>query len=161
LSNQAKVEADAKLIALEEKPQALPKVERLSPPLVLATGPGEGGFGKYLEELFNGYPEMHERSDKFVAIDSNREELKENALTNDDLIEKGMLESVNSAIAKLDVDSSVIEVHNFKASFATGVALYDTNNNRIVDYIKKPDGKSASPNEDNIQDIAETEDAGN
>ena len=133
-----------------------------NPPIVLSPAQ-EGGFGKYLEDLFNGYPEAHERSDRYIAISKKPDELRENALSEEELREDKLLDIVETAKAKLDFDGDVentIEVHRFDAAFASGVVLYDTNNNRILDYIKKPKRNSAK-SVDSEQTVANTEDAGN
>jgi len=165
LSNNARNEADAKLLALDEQPKNLPDVERLKLPIVLSPDPKQG-FGKYLEDLFNGYPELHERTDRFVAIDENLDALQEHALSKDELHSEGYLESVDASIAKLDITKDTLEVHRFEASFASGVAIYDTNTNRILDYIKKPEKQPETVADDAKSDndkkvMAESEDAGN
>ena len=162
LSNKAKLEADEKLRLVKAQPQDLPKVSMFNPPIVLSPA-HEGGFGKYLEDLFNGYPEAHERSDRYIAISKKPDELRENALSEEELREDKLLDIVKTAKAKLDFDGDVentIEVHRFDAAFASGVVLYDTNNNRILDYIKKPKRNSAK-SVDSEQTVANTEDAGN
>lgn len=162
LSNKAKIEADEKLLLVEEQPQELPKVSMLNPPIVLSPSPA-GGFGKYLEELFNGYPELHERSDRFVSITENQDELREHAMSEEELHEENLLDIVKTAKAKLDLDGDAIdsiEVHRFDAAFASGVALYDPNHNRILDYIKKPK-RDSDKTVDTEQTVADTDEAGN
>ena len=84
-------------------------------------------------------------------------------MSKEELREDNLLDIVETAIAKLDVDRDVentIEIHRFDAAFASGVVLYDTSNNRILDYIKKPESDS-DKSLDSKQTIANTEDAGN
>ena len=151
LSAQAEAQAAAELREREREPRAVATLVSGSPragadapvPLLKTPTPGREEFGKYLEELFNGYPEMHERSDKFVVLDANDESLSTKALKLEDLENATEREAVRAALGTAE-RAGTIELHRFKARYASGIALYDPTSARIVDYVAEEDGNDTT-----------------
>lgn len=143
LSNQAHQEANAKLSALKLTPRSINDIDASTPAMLLTPAPKN--FGKYLEELFNGYPESHERSDQFLAIASANDAMRDSALSNEKLKEDGSYEAVQKALKNIKYDPKDMELYSFKSRYSSGVAVFDPASKRIIDYvpIDKPIVKTA------------------
>jgi len=147
LSASDEREAAAKLLAKDVEPGDIEAIVAGTPqanravPLLLTPDPLPGGFGQYLEDLFNDFPEMHARSDKYTVPASDEAVLVERALGLGDLEAAGEREAVEAALAKRPPGTTdSIALHRFKARYADGIALYDIAAARIVDYVPEPDG---------------------
>ena len=69
VSAQAHATAVAELEGLGAQPRPLDGLASgPGVPLLFNPAPGPGEFGDYLAELLNGWPEPHERSDRYVAL---------------------------------------------------------------------------------------------
>ena len=147
LSASDEREAAAQLLARDVEPgdiEALvagtPQADR-AVPLLLTPDPIAGGFGRYLEDLFNGFPEMYARSDKYTVPTSGEAALVERALALGELRTGGEREAVEAALAKRPPGvTGSIALHRFEARYADGIVLYDVDAARIVDYVPEPDG---------------------
>ena len=154
LSASDERDAASTLRAKEVEPQGIDALvvgsdqERRAVPLLLIPDPGADGFGQYLADLFNDFPELYARSDKYTVIADDDSRLAEHALTLDDLGTGAQRAAVERALAKRSNGTGPIALHRFKARYADGIALYDTAEARIVDYVPKaPDdapGKAAA-----------------
>lgn len=133
LSAQANKDADQELRKLNAEPQPLPKVGLLELPLLLSPDPEN--LGKHLEEILNGYPGPQERSDKFVPIAEHRESMQKGALSNADIAKAGASEEIEQSLNKLALAASNVEFYKFKARYASGIAIFDPKNLRILDYV--------------------------
>jgi len=81
LSNAALEVADKALLEKEITPKDISKLNPGRPDLLYTRSPTQETYANYLEEMFNGYPEPHERSDKLQSIHAGREEMKKYAVT--------------------------------------------------------------------------------
>ena len=150
VSAQAEREAAAALREADIEPRTVDELVAYSAragatapvPLLMTPTPGRGDFGQYLADLFNGLPEMHERSDKYVVIAAGDGALSDEALTLDAL-DEGERDAVEAALRDVSVGAGAIELHRFKARYASGVAIYDPASARILDYVPRPAKASA------------------
>jgi hypothetical protein len=133
LSAQANKEADQELRKVNAEPQPLPKVSLLKLPLLLTPEPDD--LSTHLEEILNGYPGPQERSDQFVPIAAHHESMQKGALSTIDLAQVGASEEIEQALNKLSLAASDVEFYTFKARYANGIAIFDPNNMRILDYV--------------------------
>ena len=172
LSAQAHAEAEAQLRELGAEPRSLEALARASAtgagvPLLLNPAPGAGEFGTYLEELFNGWPEPHERSDRYVAIgpapvptadaatgpeigpeigaalpDTDEaaaaRALADAALGLDELEDPATAAAVEDALDAAGLAPELVQLHRFKARYASGVAIYDPRSARILEWVRRP-----------------------
>lgn len=127
-------EADKELVKLEGVPKALPQGQAFQVPILLTPAPDD--VGKYLQDLLNGYPSAHERSDQYVAIADHHEQMQRYRMSIDELEKTGALEVVKNAASKLDLTMNDIEVYKFRARYADGFALYNPGIASIVDYVR-------------------------
>ncbi len=164
LSAQAHAEANGELAERGAAPREIAEIAAGRPPLLLTPPPGKGEFGKYLEELFNGWPEPHERSDRYVALapfavsagrlaergeggpeigaarpadaaSVARDTLARAALGLDD-IEPAMREAVETALDDEGLAPELVQLHRFKARYAGGIAIYDPAAARILEWVR-------------------------
>ena len=133
LSAQANKDADQELLKLNAVPQPLPRASLLKLPLLLTPEPEN--LGKHLEEILNGYPGPNERSDQFVPLAAQRESMHKGALSMADLDDAGASEEIEQALNKLSLAASDVEFYKFKARYANGIAIFDPNGLRILDYV--------------------------
>lgn len=134
LSNVAYTKAAANLEKLNESPQAIAALDKRIPAVLISPLPS-GGSAKYLEQLLNGYPQLHERSDNFIPAINNSDKLRDQTVSSEILKSEDPGGLVEKALAKIKNKES-IGVYRFKARYASGFALYDHDNASIVDYIK-------------------------
>jgi hypothetical protein len=127
--------ADAELRALNEQPRPLPPTALLQVPLLLTPEPAPGEFGKYLENMFNGYPGPQERSDQYVPLASHHDSMRGDALSRAQLADQGALEAVEKALQRQSLSAGDVEFYRFKARYANGIAVFDPAAMRIVDYV--------------------------
>ena len=163
LSARAHAQAEAQLRELGAEPRSLESLARTSAtgvPLLLNPAPGAGEFGAYLEELFNGWPEPHERSDRYVAIgpapvptadavagpeigaalpDTDEaaaaRALADAALGLDELEDPVTVAAVEDALDAAGLAPELVQLHRFKARYASGIAIYDPRSARILKWV--------------------------
>lgn len=146
VSAQAEAESAEDLRAREVEPRDIGELvassdaagARARVPLLMTPAPGKGEFGKYLADLFNGFPEMHERSDKYVVLAAGEPALADGALTLDELDSDAERAAVEAALGKIPLAADAIELHRFRARYASGIAIFDPAAARIVDYVPRP-----------------------
>lgn len=124
---------DAKLLDLNLIPNTVDAARAFNIPLYLTPAPEN--YGEYMAEVMNNYPSGHGRSDQYVSLSDNHDQLKRNALSKEALASVGALDKVEAAAASRDVLLSEVEVYDFRARFAQGYALYDPVKARIIDYV--------------------------
>ncbi|ASJ76424.1 hypothetical protein [Granulosicoccus antarcticus] len=143
LSAKDNQDANQQLLELEQQPQPLPPTAMLKVPLLLTPTPSleDGGYGKVLEDMFNGYPSPQERSDQYVSVVENHAAMRAGALGIEQLAEKGVLEVVERALQKHSLKPENVEFYKFQARYASGIVLFDPQSMQIVDFIahQKPD----------------------
>lgn len=153
LSAQANIEADRELLILNEQPQPLPAVSLLKLPLLLSPEPEN--LGKHLEEILNGYPGPNERSDRFVPLAAHHESMQKNALSMVELEKAGASNAIENALGKLSLAANTVEFYKFKARYATGIAIFDPNELRILDYVTYERPAANSTALDVAEDVSE------
>lgn len=163
LSAQASAEANAQLEALGAEPRTPASIvageaPRRGVPLLLTPAPGPGEFGDHLAELLNGWPEPYERSDRYVAIapapiastdagpeigaahpatdaSSAADALADAALALDELKDPLMRSAVERALDEAGLAPEAVQLHRFRARYASGTAIYDPAAARILDWV--------------------------
>jgi len=126
-------EANDMLLAVNGTPKPLPKAEAFKVPLLMTPDPEN--FGIYLENLFNGYPGAHMRSDQHVALASNHAQLQRKQKTTVELEQLGLLTTVQKVANTQELSIDDVEVYNFRARYAGGFAVYEPESARIIDFI--------------------------
>ncbi len=134
----ANAELAARNITDTQEPRELKKLDDATPAMLLFPAPGPGEFAQYIEELLSGYPEPHERSDKFQPLKGQNELLAKNALSDETLESINMVELVNKAIEKKGLNAEEIQVHPYNARFSKGVVIVDVNELTILDFVPVP-----------------------
>ncbi len=135
LSNQALREANAELLNRGLQPRRLSSLSNTTPALLYTPPPTRENYGKYLADLFNGFPEPHERSDQFVALKERDERMRKDALDDAALQSRGELQQVRTALDGHGIDRESVELYRFKSRYAKGVAAFDPEAMKIVDYV--------------------------
>ncbi len=137
LSNVAYRESNAELMKLERSPQTIKELDASYPALLITPAPTRKNYGTYVSELLNGYPEPHERSDLFITLRENFSDIQQFAIGEEELRQEESYELVQQALKKLNqtTDSDSLELHRFKARYASGIAVFDTQNKKIIDYV--------------------------
>lgn len=145
LSARDKRLADEELRALSAQPQALPPAAMLDLPLMLTPAPSKETYGKYLEEILNGYPGPDQRSDLFVPLGEHHASMQADALDPQELADLGALPTIEKAMKKVPLQAAEsVEFYRFKARYASGIAIFDPQSMRIIDYVPKPTDASAA-----------------
>jgi len=79
LSADAVSYANAELIEREHTPRSIEELKAMDssyPSMLRTPDPAPGEFGKFVSQLFNGYPEYHERTDLIEPLLSEHADLK-------------------------------------------------------------------------------------
>ena len=134
------LKANKELVELGISPGAIPEAKPFAVPLLLS--PVAEDFGKYIAQVFNGYPDAYMRSDQYENLKSNHGKMTKHKLSAERLQEIGDLPLINTALGKLDLTMDNVEVYKFKARYANGYALYDAGQSRIVDYVSAKTDKA-------------------
>jgi len=135
VANADLVEGDAILIEKEGTPVPLSTFDTNTPAFVMATPPDKETFGQYLADLLNGYPDAVTRSDQFMAISEGYSFMQEHVLDDEALVQRGWKKQLEDAVPAKRLNSDTIELYRFETRYASGVALFDTEEHIIVDYI--------------------------
>jgi len=153
LSAAALVKAEMELVGKERQPQSVTQLDNSKPAMMLTPEPGPGEFKAHMRELFDGFPEPHERLDLFVKRGPEHGEfLTERAVTTDKLKITGADVLMDEIITKGDFDKDDIELHHFQARYAKGLVIFSKSEQKILDYVpinwnELIDAKTAELNE--------------
>ena len=128
--------ANKELISLGEQPKQARSIDANRPSNIFIEPPNEENYGKYLEDIFNGYPDPQERSDRYDQIASNYDTMKQRKLTIDELRDSGQWAAVEKKLQSTKTDLQDVDLYRFKARYANGVAVFSPEKMRIVDYIR-------------------------
>lgn len=128
-------QADEQLLSLDLNPQPLPPTALLDVPLLLTPEPTPEEYGKYLENMLNGFPGPQERSDQYVPVASHHDSMAQDALDRQQLVERGAMDVIEQALEKQSLDAEAVEFYRFKARYANGIAIFDPEDMRIVDFV--------------------------
>jgi hypothetical protein len=134
LSNAAYEVSNENLIERNLTPQSIKALDDRIPAILTLPKP-PGGSAKYMQDLLNGFPQQHERSDLFVPAAENYDTISDYVVTKDMLAAENATELVQVALDK-QANPDNINVYRFNARYGSGFALYDHNTAKIVDYIK-------------------------
>ncbi|MFK8076299.1 MAG: hypothetical protein AB8B84_06915 [Granulosicoccus sp.] len=147
VSARDNLEANAQLRQLDINPQPIPAVTLLNVPLLLTPPPAPGKYAEHLNEIFNGYPGPQRRSDQYVSLESNHESMQKDALDIETLNAMGAADVITAALQRKSLELNEVELYKFKARYADGVAVFDPDNKRILDFvpIEKVDKPDESP----------------
>ena len=136
LSATALKEADEKLLVLNETALPLSRFASGHPRMLINPTPKNGEtYGKYLEQIRNGYPLAYERSDQFAELAGHLEMVSKSAWPIDELPNPGQREAVEAAIASAGLQADELEFHDFRARYASGIVIFDPKSVKILDYV--------------------------
>ena len=149
-------EADAALRERDVEPRAIPALvadsgragATASVPLLMTPDPDGEDFGRYLADLFNGFPAPSDRNDQYVVLGGEARIAARHALTLDALAETGEREAVETALESHSLAAADVELHRFEARYADGIAIFDPEAVRIIDYVpteRRPVAAAATP----------------
>lgn len=142
--------ADEELRKLSMEPKPLPAASLLQVPLMLTPEPTRDEFASYLEELLNGYPGPQQRSDRYISLAAAHNSIRANALSRQQLEDRNALQAVEASLARHDRELAQVEVHDFTARYATGVAILDPENLKILDYVALDSTVPATQSADDV-----------
>ena len=137
-------EANKQLITKGEDPQSLKASGQPNPVHMFTPQPTAENLGKFLTDIFNGYPEPHARSDRFMTLESAHEELQHYQLSEEELKQAGNWPQIKQALGKTKLDRSDVEFYRFKARYSQGIALFDKNSLRVVRYVAEESASAQS-----------------
>jgi len=95
-------------------------------------------YPKYLESIYNDFPEIRERSDQYLKVPTHHEELRALRLVPEELAENDYLTVVEQALEEAGWRIDDVELYPLKARYETGVAVFDPQTYRIVDILRDP-----------------------
>jgi len=137
LSIASQREANAELVKRELTPTSLDLYGSQPYPYHIYTVKPVGqSMGRYVADLLNGYPEAHERSDKYLAIADHYNEMRQDRLQKEELKEEGSWKVIATELHKHNHSIEKFDLYPFRARYASGVAVFNPSTMRIVDYIK-------------------------
>ena len=124
------------LLEAEIQPQPLSKFSSRMPVLVHARSFSGDEFGQYLEDVFNGLPELRERSDRYQPVTDARQEIATYRLgspgdgTTIAATENGLTTVEISASSKPDTSENsdtpeAVEIYPLKARYLDGTIEFD------------------------------------
>jgi len=137
LSGAALADANAQLAELDLEPRAIPAIADGRAPVVVNPAPDRGEFGSHLAELLNGYPEPHERSDRFVSAEQADTDLAEAALSLAELDEP-VRHRIEATLDEHRLAPELVQLHRFRARYARGVAIYDPARQQVLEWVSAP-----------------------
>jgi len=112
-------------------------------------------YGIYLESIFNDFPEIRERSDKYLPVSEHLGDLAAVQLRHDDLDSSGQLERVQEMLANKGFDENKIELYPLKARYESGIAVFDPDKHKIVDILRHPEFTKITRNRIAVSDNEE------
>jgi len=137
LSIAAYNEASEQLIERELVPVELDKFDSNPYPYhIYTTKPVGKSMGRFIADLLNGYPEAHERSDKYLPMAKNYDEMRESRIKKEKLEDDGHWAQVEAELIKHQHSLDTFDLYHFTARYGQGVAVFDPEQMRIVDYIE-------------------------
>jgi len=143
LSAAAHRSANAELVALDERPRRIRDLAGGSVPVLVNPPPDKGEFGSYLTQLFNGYPEPHERSDRFVSARQASRALSEAALPIDSF-DSETRQAIQASLKDRALSLDGVQLHRFKTRYARGVTIFDPTRVRVVDWLQSAPALAAA-----------------
>jgi len=143
LSAAAHATANAELLALQEQPRRVRDIDAGLVPVLVNPPPDQAGFGSYLADLFNGYPEPHERSDRFVNANDARDTLALAALPVD-AFDIDVRALIASTLQRHGLTPGEVQLHRFKTRYGRGVTLFDPAQGRVIDWLTSPPSLAAA-----------------
>ena len=109
-------------------------------PVTVYTEPFDSfSYGIYLESIFNDFPEVRERSDKYLPISKHLNDLATTQLWQNELENSGQLSRIQEMLAKKGFDESKVELYPLKARYESGIAVFDPARHEIVDVLRHPE----------------------
>lgn len=128
--------ANEELTRLGEEPRLARSIDNNRPSNIFIEPPNEGNYGKFLEDIFNGFPDPQDRSDKYSQIENNYDVLKKLELSIDELKGLGQWQTVEKELQSTNTDPESVDLYRFKARYAHGVAIFSPGEMRVVDYVR-------------------------
>ena len=118
-------------------------------PVHVFTEPFDGeSFGKYLESLYNDFPEIRERNDQYQGLAESAEQLRELQITKESMQERGILKTVEKLLVKNGRNLEDIELYPLKARYESGIAVVDPESSRIEEILRHDSLDSSKVSED-------------
>ena len=96
-------------------------------------------YGIYLESIFNDFPGIRERSDKYLPISEHLNDLAASQLRHNDLESSGQLQRIQEMLADKGIDEAKVELYPLKARYESGIAVFDPAKHEIVTILRHPD----------------------
>ena len=135
VSRAAHLAANRQLRELNEEPIHVATLSDDRPRVVFTEPPTGENLGQFLEDIFNGYPEPQERSDKYLPIDTTHDRLQQQASSIETLKENGTWDTVAKRVDGLNKQPEDLEFYPFRARYGSGIAIFDPETLRITDFV--------------------------
>lgn len=132
LSNVALIKANKNLTERKIETRSVASMDSRIPATLVTV---QGKTAEQFQDLLNGFPQLHERTDKFIIAKDNSDHLRDKAISEAILEDEDKNGLVKKALAK-QKQTADVDVYRFKARYGSGFALFDHSSGRIVDYIK-------------------------
>lgn len=135
LSYSGHIEANNKLVSKGETPKSLSDFGSSNPINVFIPPPSKETMGRYLVDIFNGYPDPLARSDKFEPIVDNHDKLQEFSLDQESLAEVGAWSDIETMLKRKKLNASDVEIYRFSARFEKGFAIFSPAQMQVIAYV--------------------------
>ncbi len=132
---------DDEILEAGETPQSLDIFSHLRPVQVYVEPPARGFYGSYIAEVFNGKPELHERSHRFQTLENNLDRIDDYQLTVSSLTEQddALRQRVIDYFEESNQSPTDFQIQKIKARYGRGLAIVDLQKKYIVDILRYSD----------------------
>jgi len=138
------IRANEQLRRLEQSPTIIPNAKLLEIPHYVTATSSATEQHNFLEDYLNGYPGPQQRSDKYLELVEGHNEMQRYRITEEQLVQMHGWKPVNRVLKKYALTLSDVELYKFKARYAEGVAIFDPDKLRIINYVAiDPDSNKA------------------
>lgn len=127
--------ANRQLEALGSEPRSIGELSDDRPALLATPAPDRESFGRYLEQLLNGWPEPHERSDQYLPLRSRLDDVEAAALDRPTLQSLDVIDEVEAVIETARQPSEALRVLRYRTRFSSGVAVVDIETPGVLRYL--------------------------
>lgn len=135
LSYAGHIAANEKLVEQGETPKLLSDFGSMNPINVFIPKPTKETMGRYLVDIFNGYPDPMARSDKFESIADNHNNLQAFSLSPSSLMEMGAWTRVTEKLDDRKLNAENVEFYRFSARYEKGIAIFSPAKMQVVAYV--------------------------
>jgi len=149
LARSSHLEANESLRAKGESPRLISSFGERNPIHVYVEPPNKETMGSFLTDIFNGYPDPHERSDKYEELGNNLDALALHSLTQQELEDQNSWSAVATTLKEKNLQQSDVQFYRFVARYKRGIAIFDPAQTKVLVYVpieRKQSSKAVAEN---------------